>query len=45
MVVVEDRVAAILEEHASVNFAAFDDFDDDTGFHFDGVREFRIDWN
>lgn len=39
------RVAAILEEHASVNFAAFDDFDDDTGFHFDGVREFRIDWN
>ncbi|OLT46424.1 hypothetical protein BJF87_22705 [Gordonia sp. CNJ-863] len=39
------RVAAILEEHASVNFAAFDDFDDDTGFHFDGVRDFRIDWN
>lgn len=38
------RATAILEEHASVNFAAFDAFDDDTGFHFDAITDFHIDW-
>lgn len=39
------RATALLEEHASTNFALFDDYDDTFGFHFDRISDFRIDWD
>lgn len=35
---------AIIERHASVNYAAFDSFDDTEGFHFESIDSVTINW-
>lgn len=39
-----DRATAILEEHASTRWAAFEGYSDDEGFHFEGISNFEIKW-
>ncbi len=36
---------AIVERHASVNFANFESFDNTEGFHFESISSINIDWH